>query len=103
MSLQDNFLAHWYYHIPNLVMAAMIYTLVGRWLLELFFAKRPDAVILRVFRSVTDPLLRAVRVITPRIVPNGLIIVFTAAWLMAARMFWFLTCVAFGMRIKIGV
>ena len=46
MNLQDSFLAHWYYHLPNLAMAAMIYTLAGRWVLELFFAKRPDAVTL---------------------------------------------------------
>ncbi len=102
MNLQDSFLAHWYYHLPNLAMAAMIYTLAGRWVLELFFAKRPDAVILQVFRSVTDPLLRLVRLVTPQIVPNGVIIVFAAVWLLALRMMWFLTCVAFGMRLKIG-
>jgi hypothetical protein len=102
MSLQDSFLAHWYYHLPNLLMAAMMYTLAGRWVLELFFAKRPDAVILRVFRSVTDPLLKLVRWITPAIVPNGVVIVFTVAWLLALRMFWFLTCVAFGMRLTVG-
>lgn len=102
MNLQDSFLAHWYYHLPNLAMAAMIYTLAGRWVLELFFAKRPDAVILQVFRSVTDPLLRLVRLVTPQIVPNGVIIVFAAVWLLTLRMMWFLTCVAFGMRLKIG-
>lgn len=102
MSVQDSFIAHWYFHVPNLIMAAMIYTLAGRWVLELLFARRPDVVILKVFRSVTDPLLRMVRVITPQIVPNGLVIVFTAVWLMALRMFWFVTCVAFGMRLKLG-
>lgn len=103
MSLQDAFLAHWYYHLPNLAMAAMMYTLAGRYVLELVFARRPDVVILKVFRSVTDPVLRVVRAITPRIVPDGVVIVFTAAWLMALRMVWFLTCVAFGMRLKVGV
>lgn len=102
MSAQDSFLTHWYYHVPNLLMAAMIYTLIGRYLLELFFAKQPDAVLLRVFRSVSDPIVKLVRLVTPAIVPNGLIIVFTMAWLMAARMGWFLTCVAAGMRPNIG-
>ena len=102
MNLQDNFLAHWYFHVPNLLMAAMMYTLAGRYVLELFFASRPDAVILKVFRGITDPLINAVRMITPQIVPNGLVIVFTAAWLMALRMIWFLTCVAAGMRISGG-
>jgi hypothetical protein len=55
-----------------------------------------------VFASITNPVLKAVRFITPKIVPNGLIPVFAIAWLMALRMFWFLTCVAAGMRPQIG-
>lgn len=96
--MTDSFLTHWYFHLPNLAMAALIYTLIGRYLLSLFFNADSQAVILVVFKSITDPILKVVRVITPQIVPNGLIIVFAVVWLMAARMFWFLTCVAAGMR-----
>ncbi len=102
MAVGESFFSHWYFHIPNLVMAALMYTLIGRYLLTLFFRKKQDAVILRVFQSVTDPLLKAVRVITPAVVPNGLVLVFAIAWLMAARMFWFLTCVAGGMNPAVG-
>lgn len=102
MSPAESFLAHWYFHIPNLLLAALIYTLIGRYILELFFKSDSPAVILKVFRSVTDPVVRSVKVITPLIVPNGLIIVFAIAWLMAIRMFWFLTCVAMGMRPTMG-
>jgi YggT family protein len=102
MSIQDSFFAHWYFHIPNLIMAALIYTLIGRYLLELFFstfAPGKDAVILRVFRGVTDPVLRLVRVVTPAVVPNGLVIVLTVVWLMGLRMFWLLTVLASGVRL----
>jgi uncharacterized protein YggT (Ycf19 family) len=102
MTPTESFLAHWYFHVPNLVMAALIYTLIGRYLLEVFFSKRQDAVILKVFRSVTDPVVRLVRWLTPRIVPDGLVVVFAICWLTAARMFWFLTCVAAGMRANVG-
>lgn len=102
MSVAENFFTYWYFHIPNLVLAALIYTLIGRYLLTLFFRKKPDAVILRVFQSVTDPVLKAIRIITPAIVPNGLVMVLAIAWLMAARMFWFLTCVAAGMSPTLG-
>ncbi len=102
MSVGQNFFTYWYFHIPNLIMAALIYTLIGRYLLTLFFRKNPNAVILRVFQSVTDPVLKAVRVITPAVVPNGLVMVFAIAWLMAGRMFWFLTCVAAGMSPTLG-
>jgi YggT family protein len=103
MSVAESFFTYWYFHIPNLILAALIYTLIGRYLLTLFFRKNPDAVMLRVFQSITDPVLKAIRVVTPAIVPNGLVIVFAIAWLMAARMFWFLTCVAAGMSADVGV
>jgi uncharacterized protein YggT (Ycf19 family) len=103
MTPTESFFLHWYFHIPNLLMAALIYTLIGRYLLTLFFGAGSQAVILRVFASVTDPLLKLVRVITPAVVPNGLVLVLTIAWLMAARMFWYLTCVAAGMRPSLGV
>lgn len=102
MSPTQSFLTYWYFHIPNLVLAALIYTLLGRYLLSLFFAKNPDAVIMRVFAGVTDPVLHLVRAITPAVVPNGLVLIFSIAWLLALRMFWFLTCVAAGMRPSMG-
>jgi len=102
MTPTESFFAHWYFHVPNLILAAMIYSLVGRYLLEVLLARRPDAVILTVFRSVTRPVVGAVRWVTPRIVPDGLVIVLAICWLMAARMFWFLTGVAAGMRPSIG-
>ena len=102
MTASENFFAYWWFHIPNLAMAAMIYTLIGRYALELLFAKRPDAVILTVFRRITDPAVTLVRAVTPLIVPNGVVIVFAVVWLMALRMFWFLTAVAFGMRPMVG-
>jgi YggT family protein len=97
-TMTDSFLTHWYFHLPNLAMAALIYTLIGRYALSLFFKPDSQAVILVVFKSITDPVLKAVRAMTPKVVPNGLIIVFAIVWLMAARMFWFLTCVAAGMK-----
>jgi nitrogen fixation/metabolism regulation signal transduction histidine kinase len=102
MTPTQSFLAYWWYHVPNLAMAALIYTLIGRYLLELLFARHGDAVILKVFRSITDWFVRLVRAITPAIVPNGLVVVFAIVWLTAARMLWFLTAVAAGMRVGVG-
>lgn len=104
MTATDSFLTHWYFHIPNMIMAALIYTLIGYFVLAVIFSYfgRNDAVILKVFGTVTHPVLSAVRFLTPAIVPNGVIPVFAIAWLMAARMFWLLTCIAAGMRPQIG-
>ncbi|MGE0766964.1 MAG: hypothetical protein AB7L90_10910 [Hyphomicrobiaceae bacterium] len=101
MTPTESFFAHWYFHVPNLLMAAMIYTLIGRYLLELFLSRKPDAVILTIFRAVTNPVVRLVRIITPRIVPDGLVVVLAICWLMSGRMLWFLTCVAAGMRANV--
>lgn len=102
MNPTESFSTYWWFHVPNLLMAAMIYTLIGRYVLELLFAKRQDAVILKVFRTITDPVVQMVRIITPAIIPDGLVVVAAMFWLMAARMFWFLTAVAYGMRIGTG-
>jgi uncharacterized protein YggT (Ycf19 family) len=102
MTLLDNFWGYWYFHIPNLVLAALIYTLIGRYVLELLFSKTPDVVIIKVFRQITDPVLRIVRAITPAVVPNGLTIVFAIVWLFGLRMFLLLTVLATGVRLTTG-
>lgn len=98
MTPTESFFAHWYFHLPNLVMAALIYSLIGRYLLELFFAKKPDAVILKVFRQVTQPVVGAVRAVTPLVVPDGLVVILAIVWLMALRMFLYLTIIAAGVK-----
>lgn len=103
MTPAESFIQNWWFHIPNLVMSALIYTLIGRYILDLVFGSHSQAVILHVFRRITDPVLKAVRFITPAVVPNGIVMVFAIVWLMAARMFWFLTAVAAGMQASVGV
>lgn len=98
MSVNDSFFQHWYFHFPNLLLAALLYSMIGRYALELMFSKKPDAVMLTVFRSVTDPFLKLVRLVTPAVVPNGLVIVAGIVWLMALRMFLYLTVLAAGVR-----
>jgi YggT family protein len=78
MTATDSFFAHWYFHVPNLIMAALVYTLIGHFVLAVVFGyfKRTDAVILKVFGSIVRPVLKSVRFVTPAIVPDGIIPVF---------------------------
>lgn len=103
MTASDSFVAHWYFHLPNMLMAAAFYTLIGRAILAMLFRLSPDRVMMRVFASVTDPILRGVAVITPRVVPPGLVLVFALVWLLLLRMVLFLTAVTFGMRADVLV
>lgn len=102
MTPTDTFFTHWYFHVPNLVLAALAYSLIGRYLLELVFAKKPDAVIVKVFRQVTSPVVNIVRAATPAIVPDGLVIVFAFVWLTVARMFLYLTIIAMDVKPFLG-
>lgn len=96
MTPSQSLFAHWYFHVPNLAMAALTYTLVGRYILSLFLAD--DRVIVRVFNTVTDPVLKTVGFITPRIVPAGVLIVFAVVWLFVARILLFLGLALMGIR-----
>ena len=49
--------SYWYYHLPNFVLAALMYTLLGRALLALFVDPDSSNYIWRFFCRVTDPVV----------------------------------------------
>lgn len=69
----------------NLVLAAAMYTLIGRYILSLFFSAGSDAVIWRVFQQVTDPIVRAVSAVTPRYIHPPLVPLLAVVWILLAR------------------
>jgi len=89
------------FDIPNFLLAAALYTVIGRYILALMFKADSQLVIWRVFVQVTDPVIGAVRAITPRIVPDGLVMIFTIIWLIILRMLWFLAAFMFGFAPKL--
>lgn len=92
----------WLFHIPNMILAAALYTLIGRYILSLFFKPESDKVIWRVFRQVTDPILRFVRLFTPAIVPNGFVMVLAIFWMIMLRIFLMLAAIQSGVISKLG-
>ena len=95
-----SFFAPWYYHVPNLILAALIWLLIGRIALALLLG-RGNAVV-RLIEAVTNPVLKAVGAITPRLVPAGLVVVCAIAWLLAARVALFVAVSATGVRLSMG-
>jgi YggT family protein len=87
---------HWLFHGPNMLLAALLYTLLGRYILSLVFRPNSDLVIWRVFRQITDPILKATRALTPAIAPDAAVMLFAAMWLIALRMAWFLLAAMYG-------
>ena len=91
-------MTYWLFQAPNLLLAAMMYTLVGTFLLSLFFPPESEKVIWRVFAQVTRPAVRGASLVTPRIVPERLLVLVAAMWCLMARLALFFGFVALGLR-----
>lgn len=92
-----SFWSYWYFHIPNFVLAALMYTLLGRMVLGLFVPADWDNYIWRFFRRATDPFLGLVRAGTPQVLGHGVVMVFGVLWLMALRLAWLLILLRLGL------
>lgn len=85
----NDFWSYWYFHIPNFVLAALVYTLLGRLALGLFVPETWDNYIWRFFKTITDPVVGVVRVVTPSVLTHVVVLIFAVLWLMLARIVWF--------------
>ncbi len=93
---------YWLYTIPNFLLAAAMYTLMGRYLLSLVFKPESQMVIWTVFQQLTNPILRFVRGLTPLVVPDGLVMVFSIFWIILARILLLIVAVIFGFAPRFG-
>jgi YggT family protein len=92
----------WLFQIPNLILAAVMYTLIGRFLLSIFFSPNSDKVLWRVFVQITGPFVKVAGLITPRIVPVNLLVLFAALWTLLARIGLYMSLAAAGLRPTLG-
>ena len=77
--------SYWYFHLPNFVLAALMYTLFGRVLLSLFLDPASSNYIWRFFCHVTDPFVGVVSCITPKDVAPMVVWLFGFVWLFWLR------------------
>jgi uncharacterized protein YggT (Ycf19 family) len=76
---------YWCFHLPNFVLAAVMYTLLGRLLLSLFVPPDWKNYIWRAFVRITEPAVRATRFVTPQALPQVIVLVFAILWVMLLR------------------
>lgn len=76
---------YWYLHLPNFVLAAVMYTLLGRLALSFFVPPDWKNYIWRAFVTITDPVVKATRLITPQVLPHVVVLIFAVLWLMLLR------------------
>jgi hypothetical protein len=78
-------LPYWYYHLPNFVLAVLMYTLLGRVLLSLLVDADSPNYIWRFFCRVTDPFIAAIAIITPKASAPVVLWLFGVVWLFWLR------------------
>ncbi len=97
-----DFAAYWHYHVPNFILAALIYTLIGRLILGLVAPENWDNYIWIAFQRLTDPFLAAVRFVTPALIGQHLVMIFAILWLMLARILLFAAMASLGLAPRIA-
>ena len=85
MSVSTSSFETWAFQAPNLILAAIFYTLLARFVLSFLFPPDSDRVFWHTFVQVTQPVVRPVRAITPLIISDRVVVLLTAAWVMLAR------------------
>ncbi|MBI5261014.1 MAG: YggT family protein [Bradyrhizobium sp.] len=83
MDIAGSFASYWYFHVPNFVLAALMYTMLGRFLLGLFVDADSPNYIWRFFCRFTDPVVAALSIVTPRVTAPAVLWLFGFVW-----MFW---------------
>jgi YggT family protein len=78
-------LSTWHFQLPNFILAALMYTLLGRALLGLFVPPDSQNYIWRFFCRVTDPVVALVALVTPKAAVPVVIWLMGVVWLFWLR------------------
>ena len=93
---------YWYYHLPNFVLAALMYTLLGRALLGLIVEPDLTNYIWRFFCRITDPVVAAVALVTPKAAAPVVIWLFGVVWLFWLRVGFLILITMYGLTPKVN-
>jgi YggT family protein len=101
--VSNPFWQYWYFHIPNYLLAALMYTLLGRFLLGLFVPPDWNNYIWRFFRRVTDPVLAVTARITPRFMLGALMPLVAVFWIILLRLAYWMLLARLELAPRLGV
>lgn len=83
--MDAQFWEYWYFEVPDLVLAALIYLMLLRAVLGLAIPAGSPSPAWRAFCRFNAPVLSVVACVTPRSVPTTLLALFAAVWLVLLR------------------
>jgi hypothetical protein len=93
---------YWYYHLPNFVLAALMYTMLGRFLLGLMVDTDSPNYIWRFFCRFTDPMLGIIAMVTPKITVPAVLWLFGFVWMFWLRVVLHYTLLVLNLAPKLG-
>lgn len=89
--------SQWAFHVPNIVLAVLMYLTIGRLALSFVIAPNRGNLLTSGLVVVTNPVVRLVSFVTPAIVPPRILWLFTALWLFLVRIVFFVTMTIYGL------
>lgn len=99
--MSNTLLTHWYFHLPNFILAAVMYTLLGRAILGLIVDHSSQNYIWRFFCRITDPVIDAVAIVTPKAVAPVVLWLLAFVWLFWIRVAFYMVFTLAGLSPKV--
>ena len=97
MNISSSFLTHWYFHLPNFILAALMYTLARPGILGLIVDPNSSNYIWRFFCRITDPVVAFVAAVTPKAAAPVVIWLFGFVWLFWLRVGFLILFTMYGL------
>src|ERR1700694_3801229 len=101
MTTGQSLFSFWYFHLPNFILAALMYTLLGRAVLVLLVEPNSKNYIWRFFCRITDPIVGAVAIVTPKAVAPVILWLLAFVWLFWIRVAFYMSVAALGLSPQI--
>ena len=83
--MSNPILSNWHIQLPNFLLAAVMYTLLGRALLGLMVQPDSSNYIWKFFCRFTDPIVSLVAIVTPKAAAPVVVWLFGVVWLFWLR------------------
>ena len=93
---------YWYFHLPNFILAALMYTLLGRAVLGPIVGPDSTNYIWRFFCRITDPVVAAVALVTPKAAAPIIVWLFGVVWLFWLRVGFLILITMFGLAPRVN-
>jgi hypothetical protein len=98
----SSLITYWYFHLPNFILAALMYTLLGRALLGLIVAPDSSNYIWRFFGRITDPVVALFALVTPKATAPVVLWLFGFVWLFWLRVLLLILVLSLGIAPRIS-